>query len=102
MKIKLANTSDFIYISNINRSLFIDDTSENSVAPVEKITIGVEDATGDGFDSYKNYFQNGDVSVIEVYNSKDDIIVTFNGKSVEAITQNINENGINICVTINV
>lgn len=102
MKIKLANASDAgIDISNISRSFYIDNKEEKDSSPVENISIGVEPPIDMDFEEYKNYFQNGDVSEMKVYDSKDRLLATFNATSVEAITQNVNEDGMSIFISVN-
>lgn len=103
MIIKLADaTTDGLYITNISKSLFLNEFSNGDASPIEKISIGVEKATITDYETYRDFFQNGDVSKMEVYNSAGELLAIFYGKELESISHNLNEDKNNIHISITV
>ena len=105
MKVKLANTPSIqegIDITNINQSLFIGGERNEETGLKTTIQINIEWVKVSDFQKYADFFKNGDVSTIEIYdNQGKHLITTLHGSTVESVTQNIQDNNSSIYVTIN-
>lgn len=109
MKIKLANTrtvQDGVNVKNVSQTLFIDGNNAEktgAAAPIAKIQMNTDKAKPTDFKRYAEFFKQGDVSTIEVYNDEGtELITTLHGESVESVSQDIQNDSSNIYISINV
>lgn len=105
MIIKLADTvGEGISISTINRTFFAQKPQyegETQTTQSERLVITVENESTDlNFETYRDFFVNGDISVISIYQNDGTFISTVNGTEVETVSQSLSDDRIFMHITI--
>lgn len=101
MKLKLANTVDEgIIVDTVSRQVLIHEPKDAQYDKTDSITVTVKPKGDNDFETYKTFFENGDVTTMSIYDSEGELIATLNGKYVDSINQNISGDANYINVSI--
>lgn len=93
MKIKLANSENTLYITNLTRtsSTHVNDSINEELIQMDSVSMSIEDAQDGAYEVAKAFFENGDLSVMQIYNNNGRLLLTLSGKSVGTILQSVDD-----------
>lgn len=90
MKIKIANCEEAFYFNNMVRSyLYMAEDSVDNLEVQNTLTLTIQNPEPSAYEETIAFFENADISNIDIYNDADKKIMGLKGQTIRVITQNI-------------